>query len=217
MEAPKSSRWQMTVYEGQYGLLQAMPFEVADWGWQDEICPETQKKHRQGYIRTKNQVRLSGVRKFLPGVHVEIARNWAALLAYCKKAETRDPNGQQVHQTNDIPSKYKYAEELTKTLITKYEGTFKTWTLDERLNMVKITALEDLVLGRRGIEWIISDPGWKTMWKDCGAACLLREYNSRQTDRQTESVDECPLDETLSMSEYNASPPHPQGPPACDS
>jgi len=199
MDPGKSSRWQMTVYEGQYGLLQSMPLEVAEWGWQDEICPDTQKPHRQGYLRTKQQVRFSALKKLFPGVHFEIAKNWPALLAYCKKAESRDPDGQQVHQVNDIPNKYKYAEELAKTLITLYEADFKTWVLEDRLKMVRLTALEDIVRGRRGIEWIISDPGWKTMWKDCGAAVLLREYNSRQTDRQTECVDN--LDEIISTAE----------------
>lgn len=96
----KTTRWSFTAYEQQYSLLEKMPDLVAEWGWQDEICPETDRHHRQGFIRTYTQQRFSALRKVLPGVHIEPAKNWAALIEYCKKADTRDPEGTQVHQTN---------------------------------------------------------------------------------------------------------------------
>lgn len=96
----RSSRWQFTAYEQQYSLFEKMPGLVAEWGWQEERCPETDRQHRQGYLRTFSQQRLSALTKVLPGVHFEIARNWAALLQYCSKAETRDGSGNAVHQVN---------------------------------------------------------------------------------------------------------------------
>jgi len=87
-QTDKSTRWAMTVYEEQWSLLEKMPEIIAEWGWQEERCPETGRIHRQGYFRTHRQVRFSQIKAVLPGIHVEVARNWAALLEYCKKTET---------------------------------------------------------------------------------------------------------------------------------
>lgn len=184
----------MTVYEPQWPLLEVMPPDVAEWGWQDEVCPDTGRKHKQGYLRTKSQMRFSGLKKILPGVHLEVARNWAALMTYCKKVESRDPDGNQVHQINDIPSKYVFSDELAAKIVAKYPETFEYWESSEMLSLVRTTALIEIENGRRGVEWIISDPGWKTMWKDCGRSILIRANKVRltqlqeQTDRQTDTV-----------------------------
>jgi len=74
--------------------------QVKEWGWQTEICPDTGRQHYQGYILATSQVRLSHWVKHLKGVHVEIARNWNALLSYCKKTETA-VEGTQVVVTNE--------------------------------------------------------------------------------------------------------------------
>lgn len=98
--ADKSTRWAFTAYEGQYPILDAMneskPELIAEIGWQDEICPETQKPHRQGYVRTIRQVRFSQLSTILKGIHLEKAKNWEALVNYCRKSESRDPSGNQV-------------------------------------------------------------------------------------------------------------------------
>lgn len=101
-QTDKSTRWAMTVYEAQWPLLEKMPEIIAEWGWQDEKCPDTDRVHRQGYFRTHRQVRFSQVRAILPGVHIEVAKNWNALLQYCKKVDSS--LGNQVHQvSNNVP------------------------------------------------------------------------------------------------------------------
>jgi len=95
----KTTRWAFTAYENQYAIIDNVDKSVvAEMGFQDEVCPETGRKHRQGYIRTHRQVRFSQMLKILPGIHVEVARNWEALQAYCRKNETRDASGSQVHK-----------------------------------------------------------------------------------------------------------------------
>lgn len=98
--ADKSTRWAFTAYEGQYAILDAIREcgneLIAEIGWQDEICPETQNHHRQGYVRTVRQVRFAQLSTILKGIHLEKAKNWEALINYCKKTETRDPSGNQV-------------------------------------------------------------------------------------------------------------------------
>lgn len=172
-QTDKTSRWQMTVQEAQYGLLEKMPPGIAEWGWQDEICPTTGRKHKQGFLRTSSQCRLSALIKLLPGIHFEAARNWPALITYCGKKETRDPNGEQVRQTSTIPTKYSYATEVAEKLVRLYPG-HKLWELEELLDHVKEQGLADICSGREGIEWIIIDPNWKLVWKETGFAMLVR-------------------------------------------
>lgn len=95
-EKEKSTRWQFTAFESHYHLIEARHDVIAEIGWQDEICPDTGRKHRQGYLRTVRQVRKKQLYETLPGVHIEVARNWAGLVNYCRKQESRDPSGNQV-------------------------------------------------------------------------------------------------------------------------
>lgn len=103
----KSTRWSFTAYEGQYPILDSIREGcnelIAEIGWQDEICPDTQRRHRQGYVRTVRQVRFSQLSAVLKGVHLEVAKNWQALVNYCRKQETRDASGSQVAKTFERP------------------------------------------------------------------------------------------------------------------
>jgi len=95
----------MTVYEGQWHLLDKQPEIVLEWGWQDEICPATKRPHKQGYIRT-DQVRKSALIRLLPGIRIMKkykGATWDQLVEYCKKSKTAVPNT-QVHVVNDAPT-----------------------------------------------------------------------------------------------------------------
>lgn len=114
-QTDKTTRWQFTAYEGQYHLFATVfPDIVAEVVWQTEICPKTGKEHYQGLIRTSRQVRFGQLQKLFPGVHIEAARNWDALVNYCKKVETAVP-GTQVHirTETDRPCQKTMAQALT--------------------------------------------------------------------------------------------------------
>lgn len=111
-QTDKTSRWAFTAYEEQWPQFTSMNDIIAEWGWQTEVCPTTQKRHYQGYLRTKRQVRFSQMKKALPGVHIEFAKNWDALLQYCKKQDSAQP-GTQVHQVSTTKA-MSMASALTK-------------------------------------------------------------------------------------------------------
>jgi len=113
----RTTKWAFTAYECSYNLLESIPPLIAEWGWQDEICPKTNRKHRQGYIRTKTQQRHSALRKILPGVHIEAAKNWDALMEYCGKEDTRDPSGTQVKELNNYFNKYTYMANIQQRFV----------------------------------------------------------------------------------------------------
>jgi len=74
------------------------PFEGQDnvkyCSYQEEICPDTKKRHYQGYVQFKETVRRNGA-KWCP--HMHIAPQWCKSNAhardYTKKEESRMPNG----------------------------------------------------------------------------------------------------------------------------
>jgi len=99
VKTDKTTRWAFTAYEAEWHLFELMNDKIAEWGWQLEICPKTQRKHYQGYMRTKTQQRFSSMKTIFPGVHLEQAKNWDALLQYCKKEDTAVA-GTQVAQVN---------------------------------------------------------------------------------------------------------------------
>jgi len=87
-QTDKTSRWAFTAFKEQWNLFETMPSIVAEWGWQTEIAPDTQREHYQGFIRTHTQCRFAQMKKCFPGVHIEASRNWPALLAYCDKTDS---------------------------------------------------------------------------------------------------------------------------------
>jgi len=194
--AEKSSRWQFTAYEEQFSLFQSMPPGVAEWGWNTEICPKTNRTHYQGYLRLQQQQRFAWLRKILPGVHVEIAKNWQALVQYCKKEDSRAPGTEPVHVINDIPTQFSYAEEVAERIVKQERlymsvnpnhRKFQDWSLEEALVHIETVVRTDIASGRRGIQWIASNPNWKVMWKAFWKECLLAAFRpSKKTDRQTD-------------------------------
>lgn len=96
--------WSATFYEKQYHLMDSMPDVVKEWGYQDEICPNTKRPHRQSWLKTKQQT-LKALIKKLPGVHLEPipsteTNRIAKLKEYCAKEESKDPEGKREVKKN---------------------------------------------------------------------------------------------------------------------
>jgi len=121
MDNVKSTRWAFTAFESQWPLFNSIPSIVAEWGWQTEEAADTKRLHYQGYLRTTRQVRMSQLKKALPGVHLELARNWSALQNYCKKSETALP-GSQVNMVNPAKA-MTMAQALIRIASHKWEIT----------------------------------------------------------------------------------------------
>lgn len=138
-QTDKTTRWSMTVYEDQWPLLEKMPIDIAEWGWQDEKCPDTGRLHKQGFFRTFRQFRFKGygptckpaptLCDLLPGIHIENAMDWNKLLNYCKKPETRVEGGEQVRRENtNVP----IAMGDALTMLAEYAWT--SAEIDDRLH-----------------------------------------------------------------------------------
>jgi len=189
----KSSRWAFTAYEHQYELFKACPPGVKKWGWNIEVCPDTKREHYQGYILLTQGQRFSWMKKNFPGVHVEIPRNWEALMNYCKKEETRKEGTTPVEFTNDIPTKFTYLEEVANAICNHPDTELAIKSPTDILALAQAQVAMDIEEGKKGIEWIASNPDWKVVWKQFGRSIILRARKA-QTDRQTDSEINSPVE-----------------------
>lgn len=166
--------WAFTAYEGQWHLLDKdhPPGLVVEWGWQDEICPDTKRPHKQGYIRSI-QTRKSALIAALPGIFILRKykdAKWDQLVEYCRKKESALP-GTQVHVVNDEPDPNM---ERALVYIAKELNGWKPSRDDEkvhRLTSVKKEQIHRYWRGVRGIlrrhpQWvnIFSAPNILTAW-----------------------------------------------------
>lgn len=131
----KTTRWAFTAFEGQWKCFEKMPPGIGEWGWQVETCPDTGRRHYQGFIRTVGQHRFKGKQpndslcRMFPGVHIEPASNWLALLNYCKKKESRVEGVPPVHEISTFPTMYSYSEELAERL-PEWDKVRELWMTD---------------------------------------------------------------------------------------
>ena len=87
----KATYFQVTVYGDNIEKFinhVGIPPQIKTTGGQLESCPTTGRKHYQGWVRFNGQQRASIILDWLPGIHVEKAKNIAALKNYCKKNDT---------------------------------------------------------------------------------------------------------------------------------
>jgi len=173
----KSSRWAFTAYEDQWSLFETMPPGIAEWGWNAEICPKTNRRHYQGYLRLTQQQRFAWLRKLLPGVHIEVSKNWEALKQYCQKEETRIPGTEPVARSNSVPSHFQYADDCGKRIYEHATARSIELTRENILIMLETIVSNDIASGKRYAAWITTNPMWKVMWQKWAPQFIL-SFNS---------------------------------------
>lgn len=182
----KSTRWAFTAYEDQWCLFETAPPLVAEWGWQIEIAPNTGRKHYQGYLRTTRQVRFSQITDMFPGVHFEVARNWNATVAYCKKTETA-VDGSQQHATFQT-KQMSMAQALIR--LTRYRPTIddsRCETDDDFNRLYKREfeiAVRDIVRQDENLIALYTQPQYLRAYVMCRNVWVEK---AEETDRQTDA------------------------------
>jgi len=186
----KSTRWSITVqydpmYYADMDAFVANPKSMPVWneiiaelGWQDEIAPTTGQQHRQGYLRTVRQVRLTQLKKLMPTAHFEIAKDWLALKQYCQKTDSRDPSGNLVKFTQ--PGKYGVSQLLIKiahillehghTDHTDHESTLYRYC--DNVGKQYWTLASFLIEEDPDLAGFLGQPMPQNLWKNCRATWL---------------------------------------------
>lgn len=195
----KTTHWAVTVYEPQWALMESMPMGIAWYGKQKEICPTTGKIHMQGAIISTKQHRWSGckgdykvgasLREIIPGVHIEPASNWAKLLQYCKKEDTRAPGAQYEAQTNSIPNHYQYCDDVGKRVcehMLRENMPFDTTPLESYLTMIDLVVKDDVASGKRYAAHMGANPNWMAMWKKYAKQYIFSFSNINGPNAQDE-------------------------------
>lgn len=192
MEATKSQRWAFTAYEQDWECYKVMPEIVAEWGWQTEKCPKTDRLHYQGYMRLKRQARLAQLKKIFPTTHFEIAKNWDALVQYCKKTETAIEGTQKHEQGTKYMS---MSEALIKVALnrTKWDNDRCETAEDyKRRNILEYDdAVGKLLRADPNLIGLYSQPQyerayvkWRAVWVE--KADEIIEKTDRQTDAEVD-------------------------------
>lgn len=125
---PRFVWWSMTVWKDQYHLLDNLPDVVKKSGWQDEICPDTKREHKQGALYTKQQT-LRAMINLLPGIHLEGVpsnneKRVMGLKNYIVKQESRKDGGQT---TNGLQANPNYLSPAAMyLLLAKHSQGFAT-------------------------------------------------------------------------------------------
>lgn len=71
--------------------------------YQVETCPETNKKHLQGFIQFKNPRSMSGIKKLLKDNQIHLQTRYSTVenaINYCKKDDSRDNNYERIEYGN---------------------------------------------------------------------------------------------------------------------
>lgn len=152
-------------------------------GWrvygQLEIGESAGTEHFQLALATP-QVRFSAVKKMFPTAHIEVAKDWNALMAYCNKEDTR------VESLKEVSSSYLPWSQL-RQMFAEYvcEDEFLIHTSDpERRLQVWDRFIGSLI--EQGYE--VDLMGMNANYR----ACISRYWNNylnryMQTERQTDS------------------------------
>lgn len=90
----RAKRWTVTLYNPAAAeeLFEAAP--CSKFVYQTEICPTTGRVHVQGYVEMETRMRLTQIKLFFPGAHLEVAKGTPLEnYLYCTKTSSRDPLG----------------------------------------------------------------------------------------------------------------------------
>jgi len=203
-QTDKSSRWAFTAYEDQWSLFETIPPGIAEWGWNAEMCPKTNRRHYQGYLRTSQQQRFAWLKKLLPGVHLEVAKNWDALKLYCQKEETRIEGSQPIHQTSNFLTIYQYVDVVAKRISDQLKASgLKLIEIPkaQRLQYVDDLVRQDISEGRRYAGHIATNPQWVTLWNKYSYEYIFSFYNindgQQEDSRRQENRTQVPGKEEL--------------------
>lgn len=183
----KSTRWSFTAYENQYGIIDSLTTAgdplVAEIGYQDEVCPDTGRKHRQGYVRTNRQVRFKQLADIMKGVHLEVARDFLALKKYCAKTETRDPTGKQVATKFERPMRLnELMEHLAGIAWDIYDQDRQTDShpLIPPVKDQYITLCSEVLMTKPEYISILAQPIAKNAWYDFRTVWVSRVERARE-------------------------------------
>lgn len=189
----KSTRWAFTAYEGQWDLFKEKPELIKWWIWNHEKCPTSGRDHYQGCFITVRQMREKQVRDILPGVHVKVARNWDALVNYCKKPETRVEGGNHHHE--DI-SRRTIAMDEALIKVAVYRNRDVSFTFERYTELAQREyddAVGSILTEDSSLVGLYAQPifrnayvKWRAVWVSKADAQEI----DRQTDRQPQTFEE---------------------------
>lgn len=183
----RHSKWIATFYEGQYHYFDNMPSVVKKYGYQDEICPTTGRKHRQAWLLTTQQSSLA-IRKKLYGVSIRPAmsqEHWDNIVNYCKKDKTRDLSGNVVEEVAN--KNYLRQQDIYMLVASKVMGYLtperitQCHTLKQDINREEFWyGVNSILFERPELSTFLSAPAAEKFWMRTGHTWKALYLKSQQ-------------------------------------
>lgn len=111
----KATWWSVTAYGNEIELMQGPiypEFVERVMGGLEE-CPTTGRKHFQGALKCRRQMRFKQIKEWLPTAHIEVAKAVEALKKYAMKQETAAGEKKEVVNSAPHITVRKVMEELS--------------------------------------------------------------------------------------------------------
>lgn len=203
MGSVKGTNWSITLNnptKEDYDSIESLKVQPWCKVWEGQLeQPEGGTLHIQARLKTE-RMRWGKIKELLPRAHIEVAKNSIALTNYVHKPETRVAelptiasrfmNIQQFYPllaawtvdkiAEDI---HEYADDVRKSLryaymIREHSDRVAVWKKQYKvLDLVRECAALLIEQGTLGLEYIITNPATKTMFKEFFWNIIVREIS----------------------------------------
>lgn len=212
MTTIKGSHWSITINnptEADHQIISQLPMNKFVKLWKGQLEKgENGTEHIQGMLQTE-YIRFSAIKKLFPRAHIEKAKNVLALSNYVEKEDTRIGTIEtyKAFTCSDIYEEccvFDTYDELIEDYVKYQNKKWLKWVEDGSKGKVDDnyaldtldTAVANLIKKGAQIEFMASNPSFRTAFKTYFSAIMFRQYNS-----------ETPADKCGQTDKINSNPP----------
>jgi len=173
----KSTWWSVTAYADNITRLEnkdGCPDIIKCIYGGREQCPTTNREHFQGAIQCATQCRASVILDWLPGVHLEKARNSDALKKYAMKEETAVGEKTEWENKNEYTTLQKAMELLAQENIVQTDRQTDKITAKQVASHLYWERVRQVLEKRPELISIYASPLAKTAWTNTASVWLKK-------------------------------------------
>ena len=173
----KSTWWSVTAYGDNISRIESKdgcPAVIKRIYGGREECPNTKRLHFQGAIQCVTQCRASVILDWLPGAHIETARNSDALAKYAMKEETAVGEKVEWENKNEYTTLQKALELLAEENIVQTDRQTDTLTAKQVASHLYWQRVRQVLEKRPELISIYASPLTKTAWTNTASVWMKK-------------------------------------------
>lgn len=173
----KATNWSVTAYGDNITRLESKdgcPSIIKRISGGRETCPKTGRLHGQFKIQCVTQCRASVIMDWLPGIHLEVARNSDALEKYVMKEETAAGEKTTWENKNEYTTLQKAMELLAQENIVQTDRQTDKITAKQIASHLYWERVRQVLEKRPELISIYASPLAKTAWTNTSSVWLKK-------------------------------------------